>query len=1592
GNRLDGAAGPDTMRGGLGDDTYIIDNAGDVVAEGPAAGSDTIESSVSYTLPDYVETLKLSGIANIDGTGSGQANRIIGNAGNNILAGGYENIDAIDTLEGGAGDDVYRISVSETNGGWGIAKADVVVEAAGGGLDRVDISGSLFSTSYRMPNNVEVLKVTGEYDIKAFGTLNGDRMIDGPRDDIFFGRSGNDTMEGGGGGYNLFFGEDGNDVYYVHSANDWVIESGTGYFATDTVYAYVDYSLETPDIPAEHAQLDAFELRNGWSRDVERLILVSPEDGGAAASGRGNELDNTITGNSLANTLAGLAGNDTIYGGAGNDTLDGGAGVDRLEGGSGDDTYYVDSAADAVVEAAEGGTDTLVASMDADLRDYGSIENLTLTGGGVRGTGDDRNNVLTGNGSANVLDGGAGADTMIGGGYPDAGTNWTIGPRDTYIVDNPGDVVLGQGLIKSSVDYTLQSSGPADLQLTGSSPLKGTGSWRGGEGLYGNSGNNVLSGGGGQFDQLYGGAGNDTYYFNDPGTYVADLGGGVDTIVTPFSINLSEWLDHPNDPNGAIGNTFWGVTADGEITPYVFGQGVEFVTLSGTDAINATGNGLNNRLVGNTNDNVLNGGGGYDTLIGGQGNDTYIATGDDQIDEVYDPATPGVYDLVHGAGGHDTVELYLASQVYQKSYSLAAGVEDLFIKSATTQTQMTATGHIETIDLDLNVRGNHLDNLILRTSLPVSPGASVSLARAESGNDTIDGGLGADTMSGGTGDDVYYVDNVGDVVIEDRVFVERRAYFVLDSNNQAVWTAAEQIEMGGHDTVHSTVSFSLAGTWVEDLILTGYVTRTLTLSGVSGAFTPGEQVSNGGLYSGTVHSYDAATGRLTVVADNDVFPSGTITGDRSGAAGAFVSRTPLQYVEDDVDGTGSFGSNLILGNAGDNRLDGLEGYDTMQGGNGADTYVVDRYSSIPGFGDVVFEGGTDGAIDSVLSYATQWELGTGAVENLTFLTAGDNLGVGNALNNEITGQSGRDHLRGEAGNDTLIGGAGNDTLDGGTGSDSMVGGAGNDVYIVDSTSDAAVEAANSGLDVVHSSASFTLGDHVENLTLTGTANLSGTGNGLANTITGNAGINVLDGRGGADTVFAGGGDDVVVYGSDDVQLSGGSGQDLLRVGGTAVTIDLTVDAGTRLQGFEQVDLSGNGNRMDLDEGSLLALSDSGSLRVYGGANDTVSDSGGTWTSGGSFTDAQGRQFATYLSGDAVLEVQAGVDFQATRFELVTEINVADLDGSNGFKLWSDPALNPSSSGDGEGGEGGEGGETSGAGSLDFFGASVAFAGDLNGDGFVDLIVGAPSSNTTSAHGWRYTYDFVDGAPVGPYQYFNTGTDLNEAAGAAYIIYGRAGGFGASSEIHGLTSGDGLVVKGDGLTETYDGRFTGSGGTYALWSYSGVSIGRAGASVSAAGDVNGDGFADLIIGAPGSGYSYETDPSPFNTLYARQGASYVVFGANGSMATSVGGDALDGTNGFTVVTPGVGMESGSSVTSVGDFNGDGFSDIVIGAPYAFGTYNREGAAFVVFGSEPGRANVDVTALDGTDGFRLSARENWVARLGTLVAGAGDVNGD
>jgi methionine-rich copper-binding protein CopC len=457
-------------------------------------------------------------------------------------------------------------------------------------------------------------------------------------------------------------------------------------------------------------------------------------------------------------------------------------------------------------------------------------------------------------------------------------------------------------------------------------------------------------------------------------------------------------------------------------------------------------------------------------------------------------------------------------------------------------------------------------------------------------------------------------------------------------------------------------------------------------------------------------------------------------------------------------------------------------------------------------------------------------------------------------------------------------------------------------------------------------------------------------------------------------------------------------------------------------------------------GNIVVTSSAGDTRTIA-ATDTsqVTFQGNVVTIKPPSVFATGTHYSVQIGGNAIKDladnVYSGVGTtKAYEFNVpVTSINLAKLDGSNGFRIdgilpktsySTDPALSLAAAGDvnGDGyddiviGTGlvnysygqsavvfGKAGGFSGSMTLSSLngsngfrldssnmyqvGVSVGGGGDFNGDGYADVIAGA---------NWA--------APNGNF------------SGSSYVTFGKATGFtslssiasagmridGDASNIHsGFSVGSAGDVNGDGVDDILIGSYGKNSYTGAAYVVFGNKAGlpanlnlssldgsngyrlepgvqafiEVGYSVSKAGDVNGDGYDDLIIGS------------------GSIGGIYVAFGKASGFAAVQNLSKLDGSNGFALTSFSGNDYAGYSVHGAGDINGDGFADVVIGAPArnVLGSYGA-GSAYVVFGKASGMPSTfNLTTLSGADGFRIDGI-TLGDNVGISVSGAGDVNGD
>ncbi len=446
----------------------------------------------------------------------------------------------------------------------------------------------------------------------------------------------------------------------------------------------------------------------------------------------------------------------------------------------------------------------------------------------------------------------------------------------------------------------------------------------------------------------------------------------------------------------------------------------------------------------------------------------------------------------------------------------------------------------------------------------------------------------------------------------------------------------------------------------------------------------------------------------------------------------------------------------------------------------------------------------------------------------------------------------------------------------------------------------------------------------------GSAPVTTTGTAAAEMLIGGRGDDSLSGGGGLDVLRGGAGDDRLGMADAGFRsVDGGNGTDTLAITGSGITLDLTVNPMPRMESVERIDLTGSGaNTLVIDRLAVLGLTEQRSagvtiLTVDGNAGDTLRFTETSWSEAGTLVDG-GVTYRRVVSADGSAEVRLA---QAVTLDIppvpAPVIDLGTLTPVQGFII----------QGDGAG---------------DRAGYSVSSAGDVNGDGFADLIVGAPQ-----------------------------GDDGGTSVGEAYVVFGRAGGFGADVggrrviDLTTLSAAQGFIISGDAADEA------------------------AGFSVSDAGDLNGDGFADLIVGALAG-----------SSRAASASDAHVVFGTASGFGTpdAAGRDVIDladlsPVQGFIIQGATASGPIGTRVSSAGDVNGDGFADLIVAVPGSDAGSDGPGEAYVVFGSAAGfgtldgagRSVIDVRALTAAKGFVIQGDEGG-DQVGRSVSSAGDVNGD
>lgn len=605
-----------------------------------------------------------------------------------------------------------------------------------------------------------------------------------------------------------------------------------------------------------------------------------------------------------------------------------------------------------------------------------------------------------------------------------------------------------------------------------------------------------------------------------------------------------------NEANGALpqANLFGGTGNDiltgGSGNDQLFGQ-------AGNDTL--LGKGGNDFLFGGSENDVLTGGDGDDQVFGEGGNDRMIWNpGDDS-------------DLNEGGDGIDTVEVNGGNgaetftvtangtrvrfdRLNPAPFSLDIGTTENLVINANGGDDIVTAGNGLGVLIQITVDGGAGNDTL-------DGGDGNDLLIGGDGDDFVDGNRGNDTALLGAGNDVFQWDpGDGSDTVEGQAgqdtmlfnganiaenidisanggrlrFFRNVANIVMDTND------VEQIDfnaLGGADTI---VVNDLSGTDVKQI--------NLNLAAVGGGgdgqqdtvridSTNGNDVVNIIGSAGQV----LVTGLTAQVAIAGAEVSDVLAinglGDDDVLDASSLTASTIQLTLD-----AGAGDDTVIGGAGNDNLNGGSGDDQLTGGAGNNAI-----NGGDGF-DVIVETGN---VNFTLTNTSLNGKGSNVLSNIesAILTGGSSDNILDASG--FLNPGGIVVLKGKGGNDTLKGvkTVGN-VLNGGAGDDRMEGGDGVDVYIVDSSNDSVIEASLlGGFDIVQSSVIFTLGDNLENLTLTGSNDINGIGNGLDNLIVGNAGGNKLKGKDGNDTLSGAAGDDILIGGVGNDILTGNEGAD-----------------------------------------------------------------------------------------------------------------------------------------------------------------------------------------------------------------------------------------------------------------------------------------------------------------------------------------------------------------------------------------------------------------------------------------------------------------
>jgi Ca2+-binding RTX toxin-like protein len=1634
---IDGGAGQDTILGSGGDDLLRGSGGNDSIDGGTGndtlaggTGSDTLDGGAGQS--DWVDYSDASGAVNVNlGTGTSTA-RSTGDSGSDTLL----NIE----------------NVIGTSGADSITGSDAANQIDGKGSNADGDAGDTISTG---AGDDTITYYTGDHIDGGIGTdtlrLAGSTALDltGIDDSQITGIEFIDMTATGSQSLKL----NSADALALSDTTDTVTVRGT---ADDTVTLqglWVAGGTQPVVIDGTAHQFSRYTL-DGATVLLDPAVQIKID----AVGGAGNDSIGTGTGD---DTVSGGAGNDTLDGGNGSDVVEGGAGNDvlvydatdtRISGDSDSDTLRVDGAGtlinmfDTARPAADGTRPTLDGIETVDLNTAGA-NYLALDADAVNALKDAGAGTLTVSGNSSdvlFIDG-----TLSGGVLTTGGSTAGLATSGGVVVKTIIDGTSG-------ADSSFASTSGMDMIRA----LGGDDSVDGGAGadfIYAGDGNDTVA-----YDAadllVDGGAGSDTLAITGTGTTV-DLTAVADSVLKNFeTIDLTGTgnnalvlgatdvaalnTDHALSVTGDSGDTLtlkggWARGADDGSGNAVYKLDGNTVTVSPNVAVSVvwTGTGVKETLAiqddstvfadglgdrgvqkidGSGGNDTIDGKGGADSLSGGTGDDTIVA--DIGSDHLIADA------LVDGGSGTDTLKFTGAGQKLELTDAgsnkisgieiidlsgtgdnvLVINPDNLKVLSDTTDTLIVTGDAGDAVRLDgtWEARGSEKVNGItynkyggtttdgsmvtILTGLSVvkgdviygttgddtlTGGTGADDVQGLDGNDSLSGGAGADEVSGGTGNDTIAYD-ASDITLDGGdgtdVLKVDGAHVVIDS------LAAARPQSGAlRPMLNGFESVDLSGSGDNFLLL--------------GQDTDGHNMMDG---TTAVASVTGDTGDVVFVESGTIATSGNVRVNlttHGTSAGEAINGT-------DVADATTGGYDAIKAGAGNDTIDAKGGVDLVWGEAGDDSIVYDA-------ADLVMDGGSGNDTLVVKDVDTDW-----SKANLAGNTAAGDVDLTNAGGSQVRGIEMID-LRGN-GHQTLkldkasvlaMSDTGTVTV---KGSADVAGGDDDTLKLYGAWVLKGLESDADG----NIMRVLQLGDAVVKVDKAVTLDITNELGGKVDVGTdGNDTVTVPD-NGGAQ---ANDGDDTIyINNTSFTGVDGGRGYDTVKFGPSWTwggTLNASLLPPTALTNIEEINLSGYGNNKLILTGENAAnMTDSDHILVVtgDGSGDAI-EFRGTWTP---IASAPTVTYNGVSYKDLVSDNGAHVYYQpnltVTNTNPTPQMSVFSVDYNSGEQITN-------------------------TGIDEMAGRLVENIGDFNGDGRADLLV-----NLKGQAYVVYGSDSIQGElnldnlGTAGFKISNVWVPNGSNAYTTYDYYRQSENWGVVGA--GDVNGDGkmdllaMTTGSNYYTPSYKIIYgTDSATNIDLTSVSGATtLTRSDASVyfgvetkvvSSVGDVNGDGYADFMITDPSLASNYST---PSDNRWAGNG--YLVFGGP-SLGSSINMSTMPDATGIQI--QGARFDNlGYTVTGVGDVNGDGIGDFLLGAPETFstgsssyGTTNNadtSGGAYLVFGKSSGWADLNfsngVTTENGTNNraaggsaqgwVYLSGDSNSNAYFGRQIAAAGDVNGD